>query len=106
MFVVYQKNTFVGKKQLAHMHILTYASRRLKYVITNYMSLYQVRVTTNTKQDAIRAKDDVLIVSVRAAAERNQANVAVLRLVKKFLHAKRIELVSGHHKVHKVVRVA
>ncbi len=70
------------------------------------MPLYRVHVTTEAKLDAIRADGQVLRVSVRASAERNEANVAVLRVVKRFLTAKRIELVSGHHRAHKVVRVA
>jgi len=70
------------------------------------MSLYQVHVTTDAEQDAIHEAKGVLVVSVRAAAEQNQANVAVLQLVKKFLKVKRIELVSGHHRAHKVVRIS
>lgn len=70
------------------------------------MALYRVHVTTEAKRETIQADGQVLRVAVRAAAKQNQANVAVLRLVKKFLNAKRIELVSGQHRSHKVVRVA
>ncbi len=70
------------------------------------MLLYRVRVTTKAKRETIRREGDVLLVSVRAAAEHNHANEAALRLVKQLLHATRIELVSGHHKPNKVVRVA
>jgi uncharacterized protein YggU (UPF0235/DUF167 family) len=70
------------------------------------MTLYRVHVTTEAKREAIHKDGQVLRVAVCAAAEQNQANVAVLRLVKKYLHVKRIELVSGHRKTHKVVRVA
>lgn len=69
------------------------------------MPLYRARVTTEAAHDTIQAAGDRLDISVRAAAERNQANTAVLRLVKKFLKAKRVVLVSGHHRPSKVVRV-
>ncbi len=70
------------------------------------MTLHQVRVTSGAKQDAVLVDGKTLLVSVRAKDEDNQANVAMLRVIKKFLHVKRIELVSGHHRSHKVVRVA
>ncbi len=68
------------------------------------MPLYRVHVTTEARREAVRVEGKTILVSVRAAAENNQANVAVLRLVKQHLHVKRIELVSGNHKPHKVVR--
>ena len=70
------------------------------------MKLFRIHVMTDAKRDSIRQKDDLLTVSVTASPKRNQANQHVLALVKKHLNVKRIELVSGHHKAHKVVRVA
>ena len=69
------------------------------------MPLYHVRVTTGTKNDSIHVDGERIMVTVRSAAERNQANIAVLRIVKQHFKATRIELISGHHKSHKIVRI-
>jgi uncharacterized protein (TIGR00251 family) len=69
------------------------------------MVLQRIRVTANAKQESIHDDGKVVRISVTVPAAHNQANVRALALLKTFRKAKRVELVSGHHRPNKVVRL-
>ncbi len=67
--------------------------------------LLRVRVQTESAADSIQLVKGILYIRVVDAPARNLANRKVIALVRKYTKAKRVELVSGHHKTAKVLRV-
>lgn len=67
--------------------------------------LLRVRVQTECSADAIKLVKGILHIQVVDVPARNLANKKVIALVRKYTKAKRVELVSGHHKTAKVLRV-
>lgn len=67
--------------------------------------LVRVRVKTDATKDAISETKGILQVNVIDTPERNAANRKVVALVRAYKKVKRVEIVSGHHKRTKVLRI-
>ncbi len=68
--------------------------------------LIKVRVTTDARAEkVVMKKDDLLLVSVREPAERNQANKRVIEIIRGMHKGKSVKLVSGHHKSGKIIEI-
>jgi len=65
---------------------------------------FRVSVRVNEKQDKVIVDGDRLVVCVKAPAERNLANRAVIALLEQHFNA-RVRIVSGFKKRNKVVEV-
>jgi uncharacterized protein (TIGR00251 family) len=63
-----------------------------------------IKVIPNAGRDEVSEKDGILVVSVRAPAEDNRANVAVMKLLKKHF-GREVRLVSGHRSKKKLIEV-
>jgi uncharacterized protein YggU (UPF0235/DUF167 family) len=67
--------------------------------------LLQVRVKTEAAKDVIREIQGILYVSVVDAPKHNSANKKVISLVCTYTKAKRVMLISGHHRANKTLKV-
>lgn len=68
----------------------------------------KVRVITEAKKDEIKElAPDTLVVSVRAKAERNEANHEIIRILADYFAVlpKQIKLVVGHHSPAKIFEI-
>jgi uncharacterized protein YggU (UPF0235/DUF167 family) len=68
--------------------------------------LIKVKVTADARAEKVVQKsDDLLLVSVRQSAERNQANKRVLELLRALYPGKLIKIVHGQRSPGKIVEV-
>ena len=58
-----------------------------------------------SKSEVLGFEEDCLVVRVAAPPKEGKANKELLRLLKKYFKAKRVEIVSGHTSKVKVVEV-
>ena len=66
----------------------------------------KVHVVTESKQEVVTEKDDLLYVSVREKAQQGLANRRMLELLRaRFGTRTEIRIVSGHHSPHKIVSI-
>lgn len=65
-----------------------------------------LKVATGAKREMFKKVSEThYVVAVKEPAERNQANRRILELLKEKLDARRVRLISGHHKDTKVVDI-
>ena len=65
----------------------------------------EIKVVANADTDEISEKDGMLIVRVRAPAQDNKANLAVIKLLSKHF-GKDVRIVSGFRSRRKVVEIS
>ena len=66
----------------------------------------KVQVLSESREEGITEKDELLYVSVREKPEHGAANRRMLELLRaRFGIGKRLKIVSGHHAPHKVLSV-
>lgn len=62
----------------------------------------EIRVFAGAGKDDVSEKDGTLVVRVRAPAQDNRANVAVLKVLRKHF-GKDVRMISGHKSKRKIV---
>ena len=66
-----------------------------------------LKVTADAKKELFKKVDEThYVIAVKEPAERNEANKRVLVLVKEYLGASNVRLVSGHHSGSKIADVS
>jgi uncharacterized protein (TIGR00251 family) len=68
------------------------------------METIEIKVKANSKKESITQKDNIYIVEVKAKAEDNKANIAVIKLLKKHFN-KTPMIIKGLTSKNKVVRL-
>lgn len=66
--------------------------------------IFKIRVIPNSKEESVIEDDGVIIVKVRAKAEKNKANMAVVKLLEKY-YGKRVRIVYGMKSKDKMVEI-
>ncbi|MEM2856239.1 MAG: DUF167 family protein [Candidatus Nitrosocaldaceae archaeon] len=66
--------------------------------------MLKIRVISSSKEESVTEEDGVIIVKVRAKAEKNKANMAVVKLLEKY-YGKRVRIVYGMKSKDKMVEI-
>jgi uncharacterized protein YggU (UPF0235/DUF167 family) len=64
----------------------------------------KIRVKAGSRsEEIIKESEDHFIISVKEKAERNQANVRILEIIRNLFPGKNVRIINGHHSTSKLV---